>query len=390
MKIKLKIYLKRWFAHPVKRRIAKIYLVVLRILFATKVIGITGSVGKTTTKEMVAAVLSQKGETVASFANIDPVYNIPTTILKTTPKTRFLVLEMGVEYPGEMDFYLWLAKPDIGVLTNIYWTHTEFLQDLDGVFKEKSGLINKLPINGWAILNTDDERVKKLKNQTQARVLLYGTEGDAFIRASKIRLTKEFKTVFELSIGDVSTEIVLHALGNHFVTSALAAAAVGYTQNIPIHLIKIGIERVKPVLHRMIPVKTKSDALILDDTYNSNPLGAKAAIDTLVEIGIHKRKIAVLGDMLELGEYAEQGHREVGNWAAKRGVDLLLCMGEFANFLAEGAREGGMSDERIVLVPSHEEARKFIKSIISPKTVILFKASRKLGFEKLVNDCRRF
>src|SRR3989344_2587811 len=142
--------MKKILIHPIKRRISKLYLIFLRRFFGLKVIGITGSAGKTSTKEMIISILSLKARTVASFANIDPVYNIPTTILRCTPLTKYLVLEMGVEYPNEMDFYLWLVKPDVGVITNIFPTHTLFLKDIEGVYKEKSKLIKNTKI---AILN---------------------------------------------------------------------------------------------------------------------------------------------------------------------------------------------------------------------------------------------
>ena len=153
----LGIYIRRWLIHPIKRRIAKYYLAILRRFFGLKVIGITGSTGKTTTKEMITSILRQEGKTTSSYANIDPVYNIPSTILRCSPSTKFLVLEMGVEFPGEMDFYLWLAKPDIGVVTNIYPTHTLFFGDVEGVYKEKSKLVKGLNTNGVAVLNGENK-----------------------------------------------------------------------------------------------------------------------------------------------------------------------------------------------------------------------------------------
>lgn len=382
--VKFSPLFKKLIAHPVKRRVAKYYLFILKSLFGIRVIGITGSVGKTTTKEMIASVLSQKGKTLATFANIDPVYNIPTTILRATPQTRFLVLEMGVEYPEEMDFYLWLAQPDIGILTNIYWTHTEFLGDIEGVAKEKGKLIQVIPKNGWAILNADDERVRNLREKATGRVLWFGTSSQAQIRATNVKITPDLKTEFRLVLGSKSTKIILPLLGRHWVYSALAAAAAGYAQNIPTDLIKAGLDNFKPAPHRMFPIKTKSGALLLDDTYNSNPLGAKAAIDTLVEVGRGKKTIAVLGDMLELGNYTKEGHREVGQYAAKRGVDLLLSVGEFAKYLAQGAQKGGMKENQIIITLTREQAKKILKNLVSPNSVLLLKASRKLEFEKLV------
>ena len=178
---------KKWVIHPIKRRVAKYYLWFLRKFTSIKVIGITGSAGKTTTKEMLASILKLDEKTVYSFANIDPVYNIPTTILKCTLSTKYLILEMGVEYPGEMDFYLWLAQPDIGVITNIFPTHTEFLKDIEGVLEEKSKLIKSLSKNSFAVLNESDSRLKSLVNKTKAKIIWFnGENSDAARKVAEV------------------------------------------------------------------------------------------------------------------------------------------------------------------------------------------------------------
>lgn len=376
---------KKFIFHPIKRRVAKYYLLILRIFFRIKVIGITGSVGKTTAKEMITSVLSQKYKTVSTLDNIDPVFNIPTTILRATPGTQMLVLEMGVEYPGEMDFYLWLARPDIGVLTNVYWTHTQFLRDLNGVFHEKSKLIRSLSINGLAVLNGDDQRVQSLKTKTQARVILYGLNKIFPVHATDIKITPDLKTSFILAVNREQTEITLPILGRHWVASALAAAAVGYWQNVSLEFIKKGLETFKVAPHRMVPVKTKSGTLILDDAYNSSPLGAQAAIDTLSEVGRGRTTIAFLGDMLELGAFEEEGHMQVGKYVAQKGVDTLVCLGERAVHIAEGAKRAGMKQDKIVIVPDINEGVKFLKSFLTPQNlVVLIKGSRHMHFERVV------
>lgn len=375
---------KGWIFHPIKRRIAKLYIWFLQNILRVKVIGITGSVGKTTAKEMIYSVLSQKYSTVSSFANIDPVYNIPTTILKTPLTARVLVIEMGVEYPGDMDFYNWLVRPDIGVLLNIYWTHTEFLGKIEGVKKEKAKLIENLANSGYAILNLDDSRVASLAKTTKAKVLTFGTAGRVDIKATNINITEDLKTKFTLTINQETEKIELPILGKHFVYPALAAATAGYVQNIPFHLIKRGIESFRSAPHRMVPIVTKSGALILDDTYNSNPLGVKAAVDVLLEIGKGKKKVAVLGDMLELGEYTEEGHEEVGEYAAKNGVDTLVCIGDYAKHFADGASRGGMKKSNIVVFSDKNSPFQLIESLAIRNSVILFKSSRKLKLEELV------
>lgn len=378
---------KAWLVHPVKRRIAKYYVAILKLL-GVKIIGITGSVGKTTSKEMIASVLAQKYKTQFSFANIDPVFNIPSTLLKAPLGTQKIVLEMGVEYLGDMAFYNWIAKPDIGVLLNVYWTHTEFLGGIEGVQKEKGKLIERLSRTGYAILNADDERVISFAKSTKGKVISFGIKKKADVMAKNITLTEDFKTKFTLSMYGEEAEILLPILGKHFVYAALVAATVGYVEKVPVHLIKKGLELFNQPAHRMTPSTSKSGAIVLDDTYNSNPLGAKAAIDVLVEIGKGRRKIAVLGDMLELGEYTQAGHNEVGEYVSKLKVDVLICIGGYAEYLAVGAFKNKMNSKNVMIFADKNLARSTIKRLTDSKSVVLFKASRKLKFEELVDYCK--
>lgn len=382
--------LKKWFFHPVKRRIAKYYLVLLRRIFGLKVVGITGSVGKTTTKEMIASVLAQKYRVVSSRDNIDPVFNIPTTILKCNPRTQMLVLEMGIEYPGDMDFYFWLATPDVSVLTSIYYTHTLFLGSIDGVVKEKGKIVMGLSKNAWAVLNADDVRVANFKKETAVKIVLYGIKSKAQISAQKVKVTEEFKTQFTLMSGKKSENVTLLLVGEHWVYAALAAAACGEIFSVPTNEIKVGLEAVGPQTDRMIPLITKSGATIINDTYNSNPLGAMAALSVLSKVGKGKKTVAVLGDMLELGDYEKEGHEEVGTWAAKNGVDLLFCIGNMAEFLREGAIKGGMKNDKIFVYKRGKDAIPDIVKLLDKNVVVLFKASRRLKFDELVDQFKKF
>ena len=382
--------IKKWLFHPIKRRIAKYYLVFLRKIFGLKVIGITGSVGKTTTKEMVASVLSQKYRVVLSRDNIDPVYNIPTTILRCKPGTQMLVLEMGIEYPGDMDFYFWLATPDVGVLTSIYYTHTLFLGDMQGVIKEKGKIVSGLSKNAWAVLNSDDNHVVSIKNQIKAKTILYGTKRAAQIQAGSIKLTDQLQTKFNLKISEDSENVTLSLLGDHWVYAALAAAACGEVFSIPIEKIKLGLESVGPQNHRMVPLITKKGAVIINDTYNSNPLGAMAALSALAKVGEGKKKVAVLGDMLELGDYEKDGHTEVGTWAAKKEMELLFCIGDNAEFIKEGAISGGMKKDKVFVFKNIKDALLDITKLLDKNVVILFKASRRLKFDEIVEQYKNF
>src|SRR3989304_5477406 len=173
----------QWFSHPIKRRAARQYLRLLQHFTDIKVIGSTGSVVKSTTSQMINSILKQNGSVVCTLPNVDSVYNIPNTILRCKPETRYLILEMSVEYPGEMDFYLWLARPDIGVITNIFPTHTEFLGGIDGGLKEKSRVVLSLSKEGAAVLNESDPRLKSLKNKIKAKIIWFKGENADTARA---------------------------------------------------------------------------------------------------------------------------------------------------------------------------------------------------------------
>src|SRR3990170_1754459 len=172
----------QWFSHPIKRRAARQYLRLLQHFTDIKVIGITGSVGKSTTSQMINSILKQNGSVVCTLPNVDSVYNIPNTILRCQPETKYLILEMSVEYPGEMDYYLWLAKPDIGIITNIYPTHTEFFTNIEGVRKEKVKLIQNLDKNNFAVLNLEDKNLKKSAKDLKAKIVWYGKKSQIFAK----------------------------------------------------------------------------------------------------------------------------------------------------------------------------------------------------------------
>ncbi len=381
-----RVYSRKWLFHPVKRRVAKYYLAFLQKYFGLIVMGIAGSVGKTSTKEMVASVLDQAGETVSSYKNIDPIYNIPTIIFKCRPKTKYLVLEMGIEFPSEMDFYLWLAQPNMGIMTPIYWTHTEFLGSLDDVVKEKGKLIKSLPKKGFAILNIDDPQVRKLKGITKAKIVWYGLSPKAQIKGRNISFTENFKTKFTLEIEDEKQEVELSLLGQHFVSLALAAAAVGHINGMDIKSIKKGLEKASPQPHRMIPLRLKNGTILIDDSYNANPIAVIEAIRLVSSIGKKRRKILVLGEMKELGRYEEKGHREVGKFAVEKRIDFIITLGPVTRFTIDEALKRGIKKNSTFIAEDKKELLTKVKSVIKPEDIILVKGSRSLAMEEIVEE----
>ena len=343
------VYFLRWFIHPIKRRIAEYYLAFLKRFFGIKIIGITGSAGKTTTKEMIAAIIKLQGPTVWTKANIDPIYNLPSTILRARPWTKYLVLEMGVEYPGEMDFYLWLAKPDIGVITNIFPTHTEFLSDVEGVAREKSKLVESLTKDDLAVLNKKDQRLRELAQRSKAKIVWF--------------------------IGE----------DNPIVQNAQAAKAVCKCLNISSAKIAQGIKNYEKPEHRLIIIRHSSGAVILDDSYNSNPQAALATLKVFNKLAGKNSKIAVLGDMLELGKYEEEGHRLVGREVARLNFDLVIGIGKAIKFLLNEVNKNS-PETKTIIFPTIDNVSKEIQQFLRPGRSILIKGSRSIGLDKLVDD----
>jgi UDP-N-acetylmuramoyl-tripeptide--D-alanyl-D-alanine ligase len=285
-----------------------------------------------------------------------------------------------------MDYYLWLAQPSMGVMTTIYWTHTEFLGNLDDVIKEKGMLIKSLPRRGVAILNIDDPQVRKLKEATKAKIIWYGLNSKAEIKGRNINFTEDFKTKFSLEIEDEKQEVKLSLLGQHFVSLALAAAAVGHINGMDIRSIKKGLEKVSSQLHRMIPLRLKDGTILIDDSYNANPIAVMEAIRLVSSIGKKRRKILVLGEMKELGRYEEKGHREVGKFAVEKGIDFIITLGTATRFTIDEALKGGIKKSNTFITEDKEKLLMKVRSIIKPKDIILIKGSRSLAMEEVVEE----
>lgn len=376
----VRVYTRKWAVHPIKRRISKYYLLFLQKYFDLTVIGITGSCGKTTVKEMVSSILKQKGETVASFKNIDPIFNIPTSILKCKPGTKFLILEMGIEFPGEMDFYLWLAKPQVGIVTNIFPTHTEFFKNEDGVAKEKVKLVKSLPKDGYAILNQDNPFTKKFGKETKSRVIFYGDKSK--IKAEKATFSKNFDLKFTLQINGREINVKLPVLGNQFVSNALAAASTGHALGLTLREIKLGLEGYSMPEHRMTVIKLKTGTILVDDSYNNNPIAAKEALKTFKQIAGTRKKVVVFGDMLELGKHENKFHRELGNRIISEGIDYFIGVGPASKITADRVKK---EIKKVYWVKTENDVDKTLKPYLKKNYAVLVKGSRSIGLDKLVS-----
>ena len=346
-------------------------------------IGVTGTVGKTTTVAAANLVLGQKFKILSTTPSLDPILNIPITILKLKPNTKKVILEMGIEYPTEMDIYLKLVQPAVGIVTSIAYQHSQFLGDLANIAKEKGKLIRQLPKKGFAILNYDDLIVRKMADETEAEVIFFGTDQKhCHVWAGNIKI-ENLRTSFELNYGVERVRIDYPLLGFHQIYPALAAAALGLSSGLTLSTIKKGLEKVEPQDHRLVPIEGMNGSTILDDSYNGSPVSVEAALDTLNRIPA-RRRIVVLGETKELGKFSEEQHRQIGRLIYKHRVDLVLLGTGDANFIAtELTTLGFPSDRMEINCQNPQITRKLIK-VLGKGDVCLIKGSRSLRLDEVV------
>jgi UDP-N-acetylmuramoyl-tripeptide--D-alanyl-D-alanine ligase len=345
-----------------------------------RVIGITGSVGKTTTREAVAQLLRRNFATMESPRNFNSEIGLPLAMLALEPGHEWAVVEMGPYDRREMELLIGVGAPAIGIVTNVGPTHLERFGSLEATEEIKGLLPASLPPDGTAILNADDERVRRMRLRTPARVLLFGMREDADVRASAVTTHGLDGISFTLHLPDASDGISVRTplAGAHHAMTALAAAAVGVAAGFSPTEIGEGLSMLRTG-SRLKPRRGYSGATILDDAYNAAPLSVRAALDLLA--GMPWRRIAVLGDMLELGSEEEAAHREVGGYAPGR-CDRLIAIGPRARAIADGARDAGHRE--IQWFEEKEEATQILRQEVGADDVVLVKASHGLALETIV------
>lgn len=361
---------------------------VAKIYPSSNFIGITGSVGKTTATQACLAVLSEKFNTIATNTNLDPILNIPITILRIRPGVEKVLLEMGIEYPGEMDFYLSLVRPSTAVVTRIFFAHSEFLGDINKIVEEKGNLVKQLPKDGFAILNWDDPHCRKLSDFTEAKIIFYGTDPkECNVWASRIRIEDE-KSCFELNHGVERAEVRLKLLGRHFIYPALAAAALGINCGISLTRIKRGLEKMETVSHRLQLLEGACNSRILDDTHNSSPAAVEEALNVLQELPA-RRRIAVLGEMKELGVYSEKLHRQVARQIIEKKIDYVILGGGDARFIGDELVKCGFLPERLEVNLSNSQIVSKILRHADKDDLILVKGSRAVKLDEVVGRIKK-
>lgn len=348
-----------------------------------RVIGVTGSVGKSTTKEVVAQVLSQRYRTLKNPGNLNNEIGLPMTLLSATEEHQRAVLEMGFYVPGEIAFLCDIALPYVGVVTNIGTVHASRAGSKEVIAQGKAELVQALPPapEGVAILNFDDDHVKRMADQTQARVFFYGLQPGAHLWADQVESLGLDGIRLRLHYQDEALHLRVPLLGRHSAHTVLRAAAVGLVEGLSWQDIVAGLLSGKAQL-RLVTTRAKTGALILDDTYNASPESTLAALNLLDEIS--GRKVAVLGDMLELGPYEASGHEMVGVRAAQV-VDELITVGERARMIAAAARRAGLREECIVELEDTQAAIAFLNGRFGEEDVVLIKGSHGMRMDQIVS-----
>ena len=347
-----------------------------------RVVGITGSVGKSTTKELVAQVLSRRYRTLKNLGNLNNEIGLPLTVLRLTEGYQRAVLEMGFYVPGEIALLCDIALPHIGVVTNVGTVHAERAGSQETIARGKAELVEALPPapEGVAVLNYDDPWVRWMAERTRARVFFYGLSPEADLWADQIEGLGLEGIAFRLHYQGETVAVKAPLLGRHSVHTALRAAAVGLVEGLSWQEIVEGL-RMGHTQLRLVAVRAFNGALLLDDTYNASPQSTLAALNLLADLP--GRRIAVLGDMLELGPYEREGHEKVGVRAAEVAA-VLVTVGPRAKMIAEAALRAGMPAEQVWVTEDVDQALEALRALLQPEDVVLVKASRGMRLDRIV------
>ena len=349
-----------------------------------KVVGVTGSVGKTTTKEVVAGVLEQRFCVLKSEGNLNTEIGMPLTLLKATPRHEVLVVEMGMYALGEIRALARLARPDVGIVTNVGPTHLERLGSIERITDAKAELVEELAENGLAVLNFDDERVRGMSSRTRAGVIYYGLDPRSDFWADNVQGRGLHGIEFDLHHQKARIHARMLLLGLHSVHAALATAAAGFGLGMSLDEVAAGLHEVSPSL-RLIVAAGVNGSTIIDDSYNASPASTLAALNLLADL--EGRKVAVLGDMLELGSYTDEGHRMVG----RRAVDvatILVAVGPLGAIMGQEALASGKDPGAVFFADTTQMAVQQLKDFLQPGDCVLVKGSRGMQMEEIVEGIR--
>ncbi len=364
-----------------------------RKMLAPKVLAITGSNGKTTTKEMVAAILERAsiegkplgGRILKSEGNFNNLVGLPLTLLRLRGGERAVVLELGTSRPGEIRRLTEIAAPDVGLITSVAPAHLAGLNSLAGVAREKGELFRGMNPRGLAVVNLGDPWVRRLAKKFQGEKITYGRGGE--VRGESRKSLGARGTEFTLRVGGQRKRIRLRLSGEHNFANAVAAAAMAYGLGSDLEAVREGLQAVRPFPMRMALERWKGIGII-NDAYNANPASMEAALKTLAEMETGREKMAVLGDMLELGKESAKRHLELGRQVARYRIDRLYLLGKQAPRVQQGALLGGMEKERVIIGNNHREIARMVRRRARQGDWLLFKGSRGMKMEKVLEALR--
>jgi len=349
----------------------------VRKVWGKPLIGVTGSAGKTTTKEAIAHVLASKFRVLKSEGNFNNHFGLPLMLLKLQPEHDLAVIEMGMSHAGEIRALAKIAQPEIGVVTNVAPVHLEFFDSLAGIARAKYELVESLPSSGTAVLNADDEYVYQFGRDFKGRVIKYGTGANADVRAENMQSRGADGSEFEIVVGDIREHARLPLVGDHNVLKALAAVSVSIACNMKVPEAVAALSTLKPADKRGQVVQV-GNITVINDCYNSNPKALHAMIDALAAMRA-QRRILVAGEMLELGPAGEEMHRGAGKHAAEKKIDMVLGVRGLAQAMVDGAKQAGCHAD---FVATPEQAGEWLARETRDGDVVLLKASRGVKLEK--------
>lgn len=353
-----------------------------RSLFQIPVIAVTGSVGKTTTKDMVASVLAEKYNVLKTDGNFNNNIGLPMTIFRLNRTHQIAVLEMGMNHLGEIDYLTRIARPDVAIITNVGDAHIENMGSRDNTLKAKAEIFNGMTVAGVAVLNGDDELLVTLEGKLEQSIVWCGGGEHCPWRITDLQEHWQDHMECVLHTPDTTWEQEIPGLGAHMIYPATMAAAVGRMYGVSDELIRRGILEFEPTKMRMAILHRGNNITILNDTYNANPQSMRAAVDILSKQACDYR-IAVLGDMLELGELGPALHQSVGRFLGQWGINCLVTVGKLGEYIADGAEEAGCSS--VHRCANQAQAQIALAEVVRSGSTILVKASRGMKFEHLVD-----
>jgi UDP-N-acetylmuramoyl-tripeptide--D-alanyl-D-alanine ligase len=374
----------------VKDTVEALHKLAARVLseHPVKVIGITGSIGKTTTKEFTWRLLSRSLNVLKSEGNFNNQLGLPLSLLKLTAKHQVAVLEMAMSAPGEIKTLTRIAPPDIAVITNIKPVHLQFFKSMEEIALAKKEILEGTKNDGIAVLNGDDTLVKKIAEGWKGNKILFGLSAECEVRAQQIQKFGWQGMSFELKYGNSKEKISLPFFYESHLYNFLAAAAAARALSVPLEDILPQIITLQLMPNRGALVRLGKNIRLIDDSYNSNPAALEAALEALAPLP-SKRKVAVLGDMLELGEKEVEYHIQAGRQVAEWGWGMLVTVGNLSLHMAEGALSSGMRADQVISFKNSEEASEEISSLIQEEDLVLVKASRKIETEKIVERLKK-